>query len=87
MLKVIYQLSSAAQRYLETQLTASSSSNDVATIVPMATAVLVSHSSSWPTVMARLDVVYDHLLDCYSNNSRGTRRIYILILKCATLFN
>ena len=37
----------------------------------MATAVLVSHSSSWPSALAKLDSVYDHLLDCYTNDSRG----------------
>ena len=50
---------------MEKELTAA---DEMKAIVPMATAVLVSHSPSWPETLAKLDSVYDQLIDCYGNN-------------------
>ncbi|XP_046454359.1 C3 and PZP-like alpha-2-macroglobulin domain-containing protein 8 isoform X2 [Daphnia pulex] len=64
---VLFQVSSAAQRFLERELAAS---REMKTIVPIATAVLVSHSSAWPETLAKLDSVYDELIDCYLNDRK-----------------
>jgi hypothetical protein len=65
--QVLFQVSSAAQRFLERELAAS---REMKTIVPIATAVLVSHSSVWPETLAKLDSVYDELIDCYLNDRK-----------------
>jgi hypothetical protein len=65
--QVLFQVSSAAQRFLERELAAS---REMKTIVPIATAVLVSHSSAWPETLAKLDSVYDELIDCYLNDRK-----------------
>lgn len=52
---------SAAQRFLEREL---ASTNEVRSVVPMASAALLSNSASWPVWMTRLDSVYEALLDC-----------------------
>ena len=60
-MQVLYQLISAAQRYLERELI---SANQVQSIVPMAAALLASRSTSWPLWLAKLDSVYDALFEC-----------------------
>jgi hypothetical protein len=30
----------------------------------------VSHSSAWPETLAKLDSVYDELIDCYLNDRK-----------------
>lgn len=79
---MLFQVSSAAQRFLERELAVS---HEMKTIVPIATAVLVSHSSSWPETLTKLDSVYDQLIDCYlndrkRNDKKKTRLIELIIL-------
>ncbi|XP_057381255.1 uncharacterized protein LOC130703811 [Daphnia carinata] len=64
---VLFQVSSAAQRFLERELAVN---HEMKTIVPMATAILLSHSSSWPETLVKLDSVYDQLMACYSTDRR-----------------
>lgn len=66
--QVLFQVSSAAQRFLERELAAN---HEMKTVVPMATAILLSHSSAWPQTVLKLDSVYDQLMDCYSSNRQG----------------
>lgn len=73
--QVLFQVNSAAQRFLEQEL---ATAHDMKTIVPIATAVLVSHSSIWPETMAKLDSVYDQLLDCYFNDRQGIFAEFVL---------
>lgn len=68
---MLFQVSSAAQRFLERELAVS---HEMKTIVPIATAVLVSHSSSWPETLTKLDGVYDQLIDCYLNDRKRNDR-------------
>ena len=69
MLKVLYQLSSAAQRFMEKHFLMST--NDMASIVPVSTAILISHSSLWPAALQKLNSVYDQLLECYQSEQPG----------------
>lgn len=76
-MQVLFQVSSAAQRFLERELTAA---HDMKSIVSMATAVLVSHSSSWPETLAKLDSVYDQLLDCYLKERQGNSNGFLKMI-------
>jgi hypothetical protein len=67
--QVLYQLTSAAQRFLELQL---ENATDIHVIVPTSAAVLVSHTAQWTTVLEKLDAVYPAVLECYKNDSQGS---------------
>lgn len=72
---VLYQLSSAAQRFMEKHLL--SSNDDMASTVATSAAVLVSHSELWPTAVNKLDDVYDELLECYQTERPGCLNLMV----------
>ena len=75
---VLYQLSSAAQRFMEKRLL--SSTDDMTSMVAISTAVLVSHSQLWPAAVSQLDDVYDELLQCYQLERPGCLNLMVYAL-------
>lgn len=67
-IQVLYQLQSAAQRFLEAELVPMT---ELRSVVAAASAALQSRSQQWPVFLTKLDSIYDQLIESYTNNSLG----------------
>lgn len=72
---VLYQVSSAAQRFMEKHLL--SPTDDMASVVAISTSILVSHSQLWPAAINQLNDVYDELLQCYQLEHPGCLNLMV----------